>query len=184
MRARSRLSVVGLVTGCVIASGAGVVATPSHAASLSDTLHRWIQDGEASYYGNHWVGHRTTSGARFDQSKLTAAHASLPLGTRLLVTCQESGESVVVTVNDRQPDHGDRIIDLSRAAASRLGMIGRGVADVEIATATPHDIALQDQLDSASADEVAEAPDDDGGLGAARVTRARHGLRHRHLARR
>ena len=147
----------------------------------------WSQDGQASYYGRHWSGRRTSSGAVFDPAKLTAAHASLPLGTRLLVTSQDSGESVVVTVNDREPDHGHRIIDLSPAAARRLGMLGRGVADVVITQATATDIAGQpDETD----EEVAEAPDEaaDQEVASVRsvpgVSRARHGLPHRHLARR
>ena len=145
----------------------------------------WHQDGQASYYGRHWNGHRTSSGAVFDPAKFTAAHASLPLGTRLLVTSESSGESVVVTVNDREPDHGRRIIDLSPAAARRLGMMGRGVDDVVVTRATDADInAEQDG-------EVAEAPDEAADLEVATprpgrhgVSHARRGLPHRHLARR
>ena len=123
----------------------------------------------------------------FDPTKLTAAHATLPLGTRLLVTSQESGESVVVTVNDREPAHGERIIDLSPAAARRLGMLGRGVADVVITQATARDI---DGQSSENDEEVADAPDqaDDQEVATPRsvraLGRARHGRPHTHLARR
>ena len=156
-----------------------MVALPFAGAAASEGF---VQDGVATYYGNHWVGHRTSSGAVFDQDKLTAAHPTLPLGTRLLVVSEATGDSVVVTVNDREPDHGDRIIDLSRAAARRLHMLGAGVADVEISRATATDIAENE-------DEVAEAPDDAPDQDVAmpahgRVSRAPHGPRHRLHARR
>ena len=157
------------------------------ALAATDSLH---EEGQASYYGNHWNGHRTSSGARFDQRKLTAASADLPLGTRILVTSQNTGDTVVVTVNDRQPDHGDRILDLSRAAARRLHMLGSGVADVAIAAATENDIRNEAALDGETMNEVADAPDEDAdqevadGQATPRVSHARHGPRHRHLARR
>ena len=166
-----------------------ILAVPLGASTslARDIGASWSQDGQASYYGNHWNGRRTSSGARFDQTKLTAAHASLPLGTRLLVTT-DSGDSVVVTVNDREPRHGHRIIDLSRAAASRLHMLGSGVAEVTIEPATLAQIRAGDAEQD---EEVAEAPDDapDQDIATAepsarRVSHARHGLRHRHHARR
>ncbi len=143
------------------------------------TAHAWSEDGQASYYGNHWVGHRTTSGARFDQTKLTCAHASLPLGTKLLVTADDTGDSVVVTVNDRQPDHGERIIDLSVAAARRLHMLSAGIAQVTITPAGPRDI---NAADAEQNEEVADAPDDDTPAPLAPVSHARHGRPHRHHA--
>ena len=153
------------------------------ALAASDALY---EEGQASYYGNHWVGHRTSSGERFDQKKLTAASADLPLGTRILVTSRNTGDTVVVEVNDRQPDHGDRILDLSRAAARRLHMLGSGVADVAIARATPRDIENEAALDSETMSEVADAPDEDADQEVAtpRVSHGPHGLRHRHPARR
>jgi len=83
--------------------------------------------GMASYYGNE-SGSKTASGQRFNQNAMTAAHRSLPFGTRLKVT--HGGRSVVVTVNDRGPFIRGRVLDLSRAAASRIGMIGSGHAAV------------------------------------------------------
>ena len=160
---------------------AAVGVAPALAAT--DALY---EEGQASYYGNHWNGHRTSSGARFDQDKLTAASADLPLGTRILVTSRSTGDAVVVIVNDRQPEHGDRILDLSRAAARRLHMLDSGVADVAIARATTRDIENEAALDSETMDEVADAPDEaaDQEVATPRVSHARHGLRHRHLARR
>lgn len=148
---------------------------------VADGASQWHQDGQASYYSGHWRGHRTSSGDVFDPRKLTAAHASLPLGTRLRVTSESSGESVVVIVNDRQPAHGHRIIDLSPAAASRLHMIGSGVAEVEISEASGAEATEAATHDASFDQEVAEAPDD-GSLGAVdaparRPARARH---HRH----
>lgn len=85
--------------------------------------------GMASYY---WQGQRTASGARFNPNGLTAAHRSLPFGTRVLVTNRANGRSVTVTINDRGPFIKGRIIDLSRGAASVIGMTGAGVAPVSI----------------------------------------------------
>ena len=85
--------------------------------------------GKASYY---WQGQQTASGARFNPSAMTAAHRSLPFGTRVRVTNRSNGRSVVVTINDRGPFIGGRIIDLSRAAAQAISMTGAGVASVSL----------------------------------------------------
>jgi rare lipoprotein A len=90
------------------------------------------QEGMASYYGGSFHGRRTASGARFDSRGLTAAHRSLPFGTRVRVTHVGSGRSVVVQINDRGPFVGGRIIDLSHGAAGVLGMHGQGVARVRV----------------------------------------------------
>jgi rare lipoprotein A len=85
--------------------------------------------GRASYY---WQGQRVASGGRFNPDALTAAHKSLPFGTRVRVTHARSGRSVDVTINDRGPFIAGRIIDLSRAAARVIGMTGEGVAAVRL----------------------------------------------------
>lgn len=85
--------------------------------------------GKASYY---WQGQQTASGARFNPSAMTAAHRTLPFGTRVLVTNRANGKTVVVTINDRGPFIGGRIIDLSRGAAQAISMTGMGVAPVSI----------------------------------------------------
>ena len=87
----------------------------------------WEESGQASWYGPGFHGKPTSSGARFDQNALTAAHDMLPLGTKIRVTTQETGRSVVVTITDRLPPKRLRIIDLSRAAADRLGMRRAGL---------------------------------------------------------
>lgn len=82
------------------------------------------QVGKASWYGPGFHGKPTASGQRFNQNQLTAAHRSLPLGTRAKVTNLQNGRAVEVTINDRGPFIRGRIIDLSRAAARRISMSG------------------------------------------------------------
>lgn len=90
------------------------------------------QTRTASYYGARHHGKRTASGEPFDQNGLTAAHRELPFGTRVQVTNQGNGKSVVVRINDRGPHTRGRLIDLSRAAAQQLGMLRSGTAKVRI----------------------------------------------------
>tara|TARA_B100001057_G_scaffold460414_1_gene511459 strand:+ start:74 stop:652 length:579 start_codon:yes stop_codon:yes gene_type:complete len=89
--------------------------------------------GEASFYGNELAGNRTASGERFDPQGLTAAHRTLPLGSEVRVTNPRNGESVVVRINDRGPYHGNRVIDLSYAAAREIGLIRSGTGRVNLA---------------------------------------------------
>ena len=89
-------------------------------------------EGQASYYSSRHHGRRTASGERFNMRALTAAHHSLPFGSQVRVTNLRNQRSVVVRINDRGPYARGRIIDLSRAAAERLGMLGNGVAPVRI----------------------------------------------------
>jgi len=99
---------------------------------IADTA-RQLGSGSASYYAAKFQGRRTASGEAFDNGALTAAHRSLPFGSRLRVTNPANGKSVVVRVNDRGPFHGGRVIDVSRAAAEQLGLIARGHGTVELA---------------------------------------------------
>jgi rare lipoprotein A (peptidoglycan hydrolase) len=94
----------------------------------------WHQSGIASWYGGpRWQGKPTASGTRYDQDALTAAHATLPLGSHVRVALEGSNRSVIVTINDR-PGTRTRIIDLSRGAASALGILDRGIARVTLST--------------------------------------------------
>ncbi len=102
----------------------------SDSADASNARSTW--QGTASYYGPGFHGRRTANGERFNMHGLTAAHRSLPFGTRLRVTNEKNGRSVVVRVNDRGPFHGRRIIDLSRGAASAIDMVDDGLARVRI----------------------------------------------------
>lgn len=86
--------------------------------------------GKASYY---WQPQALASGGRFDPDAMTAAHKTLPFGTKVRVTNRLNGQSVVVTINDRGPYVAGRIIDLSRAAAHAINMQGAGVAPVDVA---------------------------------------------------
>ena len=92
-----------------------------------------IGGGLASFYGQKFHGRPTASGERFDMTQLTAAHRTLPFGSKVRVTNPANGKSVVVRINDRGPFHGKRVIDLSRSAAERLGLIQRGSGRVELA---------------------------------------------------
>jgi rare lipoprotein A len=91
-----------------------------------------VQEGTASWYGPGFHGKKTTSGEVYDQHDMTAAHPSLPLGTRAIVSNLQNGHSVEVRINDRGPFAKSRVIDLSYAAASALDMIGPGTAHVRI----------------------------------------------------
>jgi peptidoglycan lytic transglycosylase len=90
------------------------------------------QIGTASWYGRWHHGRETASGEVFDMYRLTAAHRTLPLGSRVLVTAVETGRSVVVTITDRGPYVQGRIIDLSYAAARQLAAVERGVIPVSL----------------------------------------------------
>ena len=90
------------------------------------------QEGIASWYGPGFHGKRTANGEVYDQYELTAAHQTLPLGTRAMVTSLTNGRSVEVRINDRGPFIGGRVVDLSYAAASVIGMVGPGTMPVRL----------------------------------------------------
>ncbi len=92
----------------------------------------FVQEGIASSYGRDFHGRETSSGEIFDMTALTAAHKTLPLGVYVKVEHRRTGKDVIVRVNDRGPFVGDRIIDLSEEAASRLGMLQEGLAPVRV----------------------------------------------------
>ncbi len=123
-------------------------AAPSMAKSLGK--ESYIEYGIASYYADMFQGRTTANGESFDQAALTAAHRSLPFGTKVLVTRQDTGQSVEVTINDRGPFVKGRIIDLSKQAARELGMIHRGIVPVAL---------------SSPAGNINKATGDIGGLG-------------------
>lgn len=91
-----------------------------------------METGLASWYGPKFHGKLTASGEVFNQEKFTAAHPTLPWGTRVTVTNLDNGKSVDVRINDRGPFKGGRIIDVSRAAARALGMVKRGITTVRV----------------------------------------------------
>lgn len=89
-------------------------------------------EGVAAYYAKRYNGRRTSTGVRYNPEKMTAAHAALPFGTRVKVVNLANDREVVVTVNDRCRDRSFPFIDLSRAAARKLGYLGKGTARVRI----------------------------------------------------
>jgi rare lipoprotein A (peptidoglycan hydrolase) len=111
----------------------GVQPTPSQPAKKPPALAAQLpQTGTASWYGAQHQGKQTASGTIFDQAELTAAHPSLPFGSKIKVTNLANGKSVHVEITDRGPFAGNRIIDLSRAAAKVLEMIDSGTATVRL----------------------------------------------------
>lgn len=97
--------------------------------------------GIASWYGRRFHGRRTASGEIFNMNAATAAHPTLPFGTRAQVTNLENGRSVIVRINDRGPFTGRRIIDVSRRAAQRLGFLRQGTARVRVRVLDPEQAA-------------------------------------------
>lgn len=95
--------------------------------------------GIASWYGTQFHGRTTSNGETYNMFAMTAAHKTLPLPTYVKVTNLRNKKSVVVKVNDRGPFHDNRIIDLSYAAAAKLGMLGKGTAQVEVESVDPRD---------------------------------------------
>ena len=113
--------------GALNASGQGTVKRQVIAANVGT-----IQYGIASFYADRFEGLLTSSGEKFSQKKLTAAHNTLPLGTWIRVTNLRNKKSVIVKVNDRLHHRNTRLVDLSREAARRLGYISNGLAKVKV----------------------------------------------------
>jgi rare lipoprotein A len=105
---------------------------PQEAPAATGEHGTFFAEGTASYYGRELAGRPTASGERFNPEGMTAAHRTLPLGSRIRVTNPANGESVVVRVNDRGPYHGNRILDLSHGAARAIGIARRGTGRVLI----------------------------------------------------
>ena len=105
-------------------------ATEAKAASAGAADHRL--SGLAAVYNDRLNGHKTASGKRYDKTALTAAHPTLPFGSKVKVTNEKNGKSVVVTINDRGPTQADRVLDLSQAAAKKLGIGPKGMAPVNV----------------------------------------------------
>jgi rare lipoprotein A len=103
-----------------------------------DSSKGYVAHGHASWYGTKFHGNKTSSGELYDMYEMTAAHKTLPLPTYARVTNTGNGKSVVVKINDRGPFHGDRIIDLSYAAASKIGILQQGTGHVKVEAIDPH----------------------------------------------
>ena len=98
----------------------------------NSTLLAGRQSGKASFYADKFEGHPTANGEKYKHSKLTAAHKTLPFGTKVRVTNTVNNKTVDVVINDRGPYVDGRIIDLSKSAAAQLEFINQGLADVTI----------------------------------------------------
>lgn len=116
-----------------LADELSVTADAEDAVFASEAELQLIGSGRASYYADKFDGRRTASGEVFDQDEMTAAHRTLPMGSLVKVTCEKTGRSVTVRVNDRGPFGGsNRVIDVSKAAARELGMLNAGLTDVTL----------------------------------------------------
>lgn len=125
----------------------------------------FAQTGKASWYGEDFHGRKTASGVPFDQHAMTAAHRTLPLGTRVKVTRLETGQTILVLINDRGPFIDGRIIDLSKRAASELGMEEAGVVPVKVESMGKDQpgekpVAQRNASDVQVAEQPAEQPDE------------------------
>lgn len=101
--------------------------------------HAQIQTGKASFYSDKFEGSKTASGEKYKKKKLTGAHKTLPFGTRVKVTNVANNQTVEVVINDRGPYVEGRVIDVSRAAAEKLGFVSQGLAEVKIEVLDPGD---------------------------------------------
>lgn len=128
-RARKHVVLAALLVGFLIAA---IAIAGRHLPKLRAAAPGFEQVGKASWYGPYFHGRNTANGEIFDQSELTAAHRTLPFGSRVRVTDLDTGRSVQVTINDRGPYVDGRVIDLSRAAAKQLGIVRDGVSTVRI----------------------------------------------------
>jgi rare lipoprotein A len=115
-----------------VALVAGLAGAPGCATVRPLTDGPPHEVGVASYYAHAHHGHATASGERYDMHEMTAAHRTLPFGTRVRVTNLDNGRTVVVRINDRGPWKKGRILDVSYDAARELHMIGRGTARVRL----------------------------------------------------
>ncbi|MEJ1239111.1 septal ring lytic transglycosylase RlpA family protein [Chryseolinea sp. T2] len=125
-------------------------------ALLGTISYAQVQTGKASFYADKFEGTITSSGEKYKHSKLTAAHKTLPFGTKVRVTNLANNKTVEVVINDRGPYVDGRIIDLSRAAAEALGFENYGLADVKLEVTDPGDGKVSEMgrtIDQVSVDE-------------------------------
>jgi rare lipoprotein A len=127
-----RRTISGALVVAVLVLGTASIPGAASRVEAHETTRAAEQTGMASWYGGKHHGRTTASGATFDQNALTAAHRSLPFGSRIEVTNLRNGQRVEVEVNDRGPFIPRRIVDLSRGAARRIGAIGHGVVPVRL----------------------------------------------------
>lgn len=121
-----------LTIAFVISSCSSTIFFNSQSLSKGSAISKYVEIGFASYYSDSFIGKRTASGNVYNQNEMTAAHPSLPFGSKIKVTNLENQKEIVVTVNDRGPFVSGRIVDLSKSAAKALDFIEKGVIKVKI----------------------------------------------------
>ena len=117
-----------MASGAALAQAQPAPAAEAKTATAQAGDHRL--SGIAAVYSDRLNGHKTASGKRYDKTALTAAHPTLPFGSKVKVTNEKNSKSVVVTINDRGPTQPDRVVDISQAAAKKLGIGPKGMAPV------------------------------------------------------
>ena len=138
MRNRMVIGAIGLfVLVSTIASAQEIAPRPEPGASRYAHVGLHHRGDIASYYASRFHGRATASGDPYDENELTAAHRTLPFGTRVRVTNLMNARSVIVLVTDRGPFAAGRVIDLSRRAAQQLGFLRRGTVRVRLEPLTP-----------------------------------------------
>jgi len=125
---------------------------------VSPAAVSWKQRGRASWYGKKFHGRRRASGERFSAHGFTAAHRTLPIPSYVRVRRVANGQEVIVRINDRGPFHGGRVLDLSFAAAQKLGMVAVGSAEVEIERLTDEDWRFESARQAAASVETPSIP--------------------------
>ncbi len=155
------LTLCGALVGCRERPASTSDAAVADAGPEPERVVRELR-GIAIWYGGDWHGKKNASGERFDRHALTAAHRSLPLGTRVRITALASGRQVIVRINDRGPYGRDRrrIIDVSEAAARELGFLERGSTRVLLEVLAPRDAPRDPTRDAGST--TRDAPRDAG----------------------
>lgn len=128
MDPRSRELALVLAVAVLLVTAAGCASSPASRSATPSAVQR----GVASFYHDRFQGRTTASGESYDQNALTAAHRSLPFGTEVLVRNLENGRAVQLRINDRGPFVEGRIIDVSRRAATQLGFVEEGLAQVSV----------------------------------------------------
>jgi rare lipoprotein A len=129
--ARRPLAFLAAAAAAAVVLGCAGAADARRGAGPAARVEARVEEGRASYYGRRFAGRKTASGERYDPNGLTAAHKTLPFGTRIRVS-RPGGPSVTVRVNDRCGCPGGRIVDLSESAARKLGMLRAGVVAVRL----------------------------------------------------
>lgn len=152
-RPRRTVTIAGVVLALFVGIAGAQAASPAdHLNPKPARRHHWYEFGIASWYGKFFQGHTTASGEPYNENAMTCANRSLPLGSLLRVTNLRNHRSVVVRVNDRGPVPRDRVIDLSHAAAQKLGFGQRGLAPVKIELLTTNTEVAQ--LDTPDANQA------------------------------